>query len=92
METFASENHARLLVVDVGIDMPRENFEELSKKKWGDHVSFLDASKFDGVPDDELLIQGDGHPSAYGHRMIAGKIYRAIEEGRLLEPDHIPAR
>jgi hypothetical protein len=92
MEKFAFENRARLLVVNVGIGFPRENFEELSKKKWDDHVSFLDASKFDGVPDDELLIEGDGHPNAYGHRMIAGKIYGAIKEGRLLEPDHISAR
>jgi hypothetical protein len=92
MEKFALENHARLLVVNVGIGFPRENFEELSKKKWDDYVSFLDASKFDGVPDNELLIEGDGHPNAYGHRMIAGKIYSAIKEGRLLEPDHISAR
>src|SRR5262249_4631744 len=68
MEKFASENGARLLVVNVGIGIPRENFEELSKKKWDDHVSFLDASTFDGVSDDELLIEGDGHPNAYGHR------------------------
>ena len=86
MEKFVLENQARLLVVNVGIGFPRENFEELSQKKWDDHVSFLDASKFDGVPDDELLIPGDGHPNATGHRMIAGKIYNAIENGRLLDP------
>src|SRR2546423_1116202 len=91
MEKFALENGARLLVVDVGIGMPRESFEELSKKKWDACVSFLDASKFDGVPDDDLLIAGDGHPSAYGHRVIAGKIYSAIREGLLLEPDHTPS-
>jgi len=92
MEKFASENGARLLVVNVGIGIPRENFEELSRKKWDDHVSFLDASTFDGVSDDELLIEGDGHPNAYGHRLIAGKIYKAIKEELLLEPDHILAR
>jgi hypothetical protein len=64
MEKFALENGARLLVVNVGIGFPRDNFEELSKEKWDDHVSFLDASTFDGVSDDELLIQGDGHPNA----------------------------
>jgi hypothetical protein len=88
MEKFVSENQVRLLVVNVGIGFPPQNFEELSRKKWDDRVSFLDASKFDGVPDDQLLIPGDGHPNPTGHRMIAGKIYNAIKDGRLLEPDH----
>jgi hypothetical protein len=92
MEKFASENGARLLVVDVGIGMPRENFEELSKMKWADHVSFLDASKFDGIPNEQLLIAGDGHPNAYGHRLIAGKIYSAIKERQLLESNSISSR
>jgi hypothetical protein len=92
MEKFASEDHAPLLIVNVGIGFSKENFEQLSNRKWNDDVSFLDASKFDGLSDGDLLIAGDGHPNAYGHRLIAEKIYSAIKERQLLEADHISAR
>ena len=83
MESYAISHEAHLIVVNVGIGNPSQNFLQLSKRKWSDNVSFLDASKFDGFSDQELQIRGDGHPNAKGNELIATRVYDFIIRNKL---------
>ncbi len=81
-------NHAKmleskLLIVNVGIGQPNDNFETISKRSFDNNLFFLDASSFD-TPSKDLLIEIDNHPNSLGHLMIANKIYKFIEDNNLL--------
>jgi hypothetical protein len=84
MRKSAKEKGSKLLVVNVGIGQPTDNFDRLSKKQWDENVMFLDASKFDGVKDEALLIKEDGHPNGYGNSLIADKIFVFIKKNNLV--------
>ena len=83
MESYAINHHAHLIIVNVGIGVPSDNFFQLSSKKWGENVWFLDASKFEGFLDRDLLIKGDGHPNAKANNLIANRIYDFIVRNKL---------
>ncbi len=84
MRKSAKEKGSKLLVVNVGIGQPTDNFERLSKKQWDENVMFLDASKFDDIEDEALLIKEDGHPNGYGNSLIAERIYAFIKKNDLV--------
>ena len=74
MEEFAVKHQAKLLIVNVGIGRPKENFSALSSKKWGDHVAFVDASFFEGFNPSDLLIKNEPHPNAKANERIAERL------------------
>lgn len=84
MRKSAKEKGSKLLIVNVGIGQPTDNFDHLSKKQWGEDVMFLDASKFDGIKDEALLIKEDGHPNGYGNSLIADKVFAFIKKNNLV--------
>ncbi len=86
MGKIARRNGAKLLVVNVGIGSPAENFHYLSSRAWDENIAFLDASKFD-IPNEELFLKGDGHPNAHGHSLIAERVGTFVDRNKLLVHD-----
>lgn len=86
MIKLAQKKGSKLLVVNVGIGQSSEDFDYLSRKQWGENVMFLDASKFEGVEDEALVLdkERDGHPNANANNLISAKVQEFIRKNNLL--------
>ena len=84
MNTEAKNIGAKLLIVNVGIGFPRTYYDKIINMNFDDNILFLDASTFTGFKDNELLIKIDAHPNSLGHELMGKKIYKFINEKKLI--------
>jgi hypothetical protein len=80
MAAYADKVGASLLVANVGVGQPHENFSKLSSMTFGKNVYFLEASQFPDRKREELVLAKDGHPSPLGQALIADRIRQEIEQ------------